>query len=107
MELEGVGVKARGRARLKWGRGALDNCHSGVAGWTGDAEMAGAMGTETMGRISYLFKVCAKYGSIILGKCPGVNCVHCPSLFSLGYIPITVTTAGTIYAILTMCQSHT
>lgn len=106
MGLEGVKAKARGRAGLRCGGVALDNCLHSVAGWTGGAEMAGTMGTETRGRLSCLSKVCAKYRSMTsLGKCPGISRVQSSPLFSLGYIITTLTMVAAFHGVLSMCQS--
>lgn len=110
---------ARGNGGESWaeqGQGgvgvALDNRHSAVTGWSGNAEVTGVMGTEIMGRISCLSKVCTEYESMIfLGKCLGVNCVHILPLFSLDYIIIILTMVATmlviIYRAFTICQPCT
>ena len=41
-----------------------------VARWTGDTEMIGAMGTEIMGRISYLYKIWIHQFSSVAQSCP-------------------------------------
>ena len=41
-----------------------------VARWPGDTEMIGAMGTEIMGRISYLYKIWIHQFSSVAQSCP-------------------------------------